>query len=82
MGDEFSIVLPETHAQKAQELMNRIRSIFLETPGIQPNNANFLLGISAGIATVSTGGCDRSELIFLADTALYYAKKEVETSLY
>jgi diguanylate cyclase (GGDEF)-like protein/putative nucleotidyltransferase with HDIG domain len=74
-GDEFSIILPVTDAQKSQKLVDRIRSMFLEMPDVQSVITQSLLGLSAGIAQFPQAAVTAQSLIFLADSALYYAKQ-------
>ncbi len=74
-GDEFSIIFPATRAQRAQRLVDRVRSSLLEMPSVQSGNAQSLLGLSAGIAQFPQAAVTAQNLMFLADSALYYAKK-------
>jgi len=50
-GDEFGIVLPNTHANGAELLAQRIQGLLEEEPGFGPNGA-FRLRASIGIATL------------------------------
>jgi diguanylate cyclase (GGDEF)-like protein len=74
-GDEFTVVLPATHAKEAARVAERIRKQFgrvkiAPVPGTQPNGT-----VSVGIAEYNKGD-DMTELINRADAAMYRAKKE------
>jgi len=74
-GDEFSIVLPATDAQKAQKVVDRIRSAYLQMDCIQPFHIQSPLGLSAGIAQFPQAAVTGQNMIYLADSALHYARK-------
>ncbi|MEK6274260.1 MAG: diguanylate cyclase [Actinomycetota bacterium] len=70
-GDEFALLLPgyaETEAvETASAIVERIAPLTLDQMGS--------VTVSAGIATFPRQAPDRSELIRLADSALYWAKE-------
>ncbi len=72
-GEEFIVLLPETKAQDAQQLAERIRQTI--------NNTNFGLPwqvtCSFGVATMPDNATDMTglDLVNLADEALYAAKE-------
>jgi len=74
-GDEFSIVLPITDAQKAQRVVDRIRAVFLEMFGVKSCHIESPLGLSAGITQFPQAAVTAQDMIYLADSALYCAKK-------
>jgi diguanylate cyclase (GGDEF)-like protein/putative nucleotidyltransferase with HDIG domain len=74
-GDEFSIVLPATDAQKAQRVVDRIRSIFLASVGTESYEEQSTLGLSAGITQFPQAAVTAHNMIYLAESALDYAKK-------
>ena len=73
-GEEFMIILPNTNAENAVKLMNRLRKDFADMPHLI-NNKTIYASFSAGVATCPDL-CEVSELIEAADKALYKAKRE------
>jgi diguanylate cyclase (GGDEF)-like protein len=71
-GDEFAVLLPRQDEQQATAVARSIveRVAALEVEGVGP------VTVSAGVATYPTHGTGRDELIRLADSALYWAKKD------
>jgi diguanylate cyclase (GGDEF)-like protein len=72
-GEEFMIIAPETTADRAQVLAERVRRVFSKS------SAELTTGpqtVSVGIAgtEVLEGRADRASLVLAADTALYLAK--------
>jgi diguanylate cyclase (GGDEF)-like protein len=76
-GEEFLVVLPEMQLVDAMRIAERIRrSVEMATI---PNEGHGLLGIvtaSFGVASASVGELTAAELIAVADTALYAAKRK------
>ncbi len=77
-GDEFLLVLPETDTEEAHAVLERMRSLFLQTlitlPG-KGGDKGIQLAFSAGVATYPTHGHNGDEVISAADGALYRAKR-------
>ncbi len=77
-GDEFLLILPETDADEAKAVLERMKHLFVQT-GITLSTRGdaeiIRLAFSAGIATYPTNGHNGDELIFSADSALYRAKR-------
>ncbi|MDD3627198.1 MAG: sensor domain-containing diguanylate cyclase [bacterium] len=73
-GEEFVIILEETNKKKAFDVGERIRH-HIEKSDFFLNNQHLKITISAGIAEFPTDTADKKELIELADSALYKAKK-------
>jgi diguanylate cyclase (GGDEF)-like protein len=71
-GDEFAVLLPRQEEQQATAVARSIveRVAALDVEGVGP------VTVSAGVATYPTHGSGRDELIRLADSALYWAKKD------
>jgi diguanylate cyclase (GGDEF)-like protein len=71
-GDEFAVLLPRQDEQQATAVARSIveRVAALDVEGVGP------VTVSAGVATYPTHGSGRDELIRLADSALYWAKKD------
>lgn len=72
-GEEFCVVLPDTDAQGAGYVAQRIRS-GVEKANLHIYDALVKVTISIGLATMKQGECTAAELIDQADTALYRAK--------
>ena len=71
-GDEFAVLLPRQDERQATAVARSIveRVAALDVEGVGP------VTVSAGVATYPTQGSGRDELIRLADSALYWAKKD------
>jgi diguanylate cyclase (GGDEF)-like protein len=71
-GDEFAVLLPRQDERQATAVARSIveRVAALDVEGVGP------VTVSAGVATYPTHGSGRDELIRLADSALYWAKKD------
>ena len=73
-GDEFAVLLPETAAEDALAVADRIR-VSIEHCEITAGNLQLNVTISAGIADLNAGEMDGPDAMFgLADQALYAAK--------
>lgn len=74
-GDEFTIVLPDTDTKKAKSVAEDIRIMVSSYPF---QNANKLpagmLTVSIGISDCPTHGKNLSDIVKIADQALYHAK--------
>jgi diguanylate cyclase (GGDEF)-like protein/PAS domain S-box-containing protein len=75
-GDEFTIILPATHAERSKVIVDRIQSKWLRTPKVQYPFLEMPLGFSAGVAQFPDNAETADGLVFLADTALYHAKRQ------
>lgn len=73
-GDEFAVILPDTHPRQAFEISERLRLGFHQI--LKSDSAAGLLSLSFGIASYPQHGKDAKELILAADRALYSAKKQ------
>jgi diguanylate cyclase (GGDEF)-like protein/PAS domain S-box-containing protein len=74
-GDEFIVILPSTNAERAKEVIERIRKKWLKRLAAQQPGKENVLGFSAGIAQFPENAETVDGLVFLTDTALYYAKR-------
>jgi len=74
-GDEFAIILVETHKSNALDTANRLVGLVEETAfeheHVLPNNT---LTISIGVASYPNDAVEKRELVTKADRALYEAK--------
>ena len=75
-GDEFCVVLPATDVQRAEKIAERIRSMFTELPEVHCASLELPLGLSAGIAQFPQAAVTAQWLVFMADSALYHAKRD------
>lgn len=76
-GDEFTVILPKEASEQAEKICEEIvRNLELEFPYKDFSSDFGKITISAGYAYYPEGGKTFSEIIDLADKALYYAKKE------
>jgi len=77
-GDEFLFILPESTSEQALIILERIRERLLKVqilPSFLAEERNFSLHFSAGVSSFPYNGDNLRELIDIADTALYHAKK-------
>lgn len=73
-GEEFCILLPETDAEEACNVADRIRAA-IEQRVMRVNEHRFSVTISGGIyAQIPDDGCNVDEMLNYADKALYLSK--------
>ena len=73
-GDEFAIVLEHCTAEQAQHIANNILERIQEIR-LDWQNTIFKISVSIGIFSILHENIDTTEIIRLADTACYRAKK-------
>ena len=73
-GEEFAIILPETTAEQAQILGERIRRAVCERVFQQASPQCCTLTLSVGVAEFPSHCSDKASLLRAADGALYEAK--------
>jgi diguanylate cyclase (GGDEF)-like protein len=73
-GEEVVIVLPETDAEGAAQLAERLCASIRRKPFGDPHVLPVRLTVSAGVAVFPTHGLSASALLAKADLALYEAK--------
>ncbi|MDD5424830.1 MAG: sensor domain-containing diguanylate cyclase [Candidatus Omnitrophica bacterium] len=75
-GEEFAVILPDTPKDSAYRIAEGLRQAIegfqFNGQNVQPNKN---LTISAGLATYPEDALDKEKLIYLADMALYEAKR-------
>jgi diguanylate cyclase (GGDEF)-like protein len=75
-GEEFAVILPETPADEAIEVAERIRRRIDERLFRPPDSTDILRAtVSIGFATYPTDAHTKKQLIEKADAALYRAKR-------
>jgi two-component system cell cycle response regulator len=76
-GEEFIVVMPDTSAEMAAGVAERLRTIIESLPFAIPQaDGPLKVTASMGIATLRPGGDTAEALLKRADTALYQAKHE------
>lgn len=74
-GEEFILILPDTTATQAQEIINRIGCSIAQIPFTSPSDSkNFNVTVSFGISESHLNGVLLEEILAKADKALYFAK--------
>jgi diguanylate cyclase (GGDEF)-like protein/putative nucleotidyltransferase with HDIG domain len=74
-GEEFSILLPETTAEQALEIAERIRRAVAEREfHVATSPEPLRATLSLGVAAYPADGLDANELVHQADLAVYRAK--------
>ena len=74
-GDEFGIVLPNTGAGRALDVLTRIQEVLGDTIVESPNKRQFQVSFSAGVTQVKKEDETFDELYRRADKALLVAKQ-------
>ena len=74
-GEEFVVLAPQTPAERALILGERLRQVISESPIPIADNLQIHITISVGIAVFPDHAQNENELISAADTALYKAKQ-------
>ena len=75
-GDEFALILPTADAERAKKIMQRARSRLQKSPMKQSPVVGNHVNFSTGIAEYPGNAESADGLIFLADAALYQAKRK------
>jgi diguanylate cyclase (GGDEF)-like protein len=74
-GEEFILILPDTTAQQAQEIINRIRKNIAQIPFTPSSTSSkFNVTVSFGISESNLKGIPLEKTLAKADQALYSAK--------
>lgn len=73
-GEEFAILMPETDAQGARVIAERIREA-IKAEVFQTELGPLKVTLSLGIATAPDHGTEKQGLVDLADQCLYFAKR-------
>jgi len=75
-GDEFVLVLPDSSIADTQERVEQIRKFLRELKTHYGEKALDTVTLSAGIVQTPENGASASELLRMADEAMYTAKQE------
>jgi len=74
-GEEFIVLAPQTPADRALILAERLRQVIAESPIPVADNLQIHITISIGVAVFPDHAQNESELVRAADAALYKAKQ-------
>jgi diguanylate cyclase (GGDEF)-like protein len=75
-GDEFAVVLPETHSEGAVQVAARVRERIAAHPFLKASDGlDIHLTASVGVATLPDVAASAEELIKAADVAMYKVKE-------
>ena len=74
-GDEFVVVMPDTSAEQAQLVAQRVVNAVLERRHELSDGSQVTVGISAGLALYPEDGRTTAQLLATADAAMYEAKR-------
>jgi diguanylate cyclase (GGDEF)-like protein len=75
-GDEFGILLPNTYAARALEVLLRMQKMVLDKPAELPNGKQLYVHFSAGITNVTIDDQSFDDIYRRADKALLSAKRK------
>lgn len=81
-GDEFVLILPETHSSKAETLMRRVQTCLDDNPLHHTGDVYLTISLSYGIASLQDKTIQTAaDLLKRADSALYAEKEQKHTRL-
>ena len=75
-GEEFILLLPETHLAGATMVAERIRLNLTAAPAEIPNAAALPVTCSFGVTAAESQTCSTEDLLVAADRAMYAAKRQ------
>ena len=73
-GEEFAVMLPETHIMQAREIAERLRLEISRCPVILEDGQALSFSASIGIATLTAWDTSLEKLLSRSDQAMYQAK--------
>lgn len=73
-GEEFAVILPNSTAEQAVIVGERICQTIRSTPFSYGKAVGAKVTVSIGVGTIVSGNTDKSELVRKADSAMYAAK--------
>lgn len=75
-GEEFTIILPKTTAREGFRLAENLRETIANKVFISPDEIEFRITVSIGVAELGKHAHNKTDLIAAADRGLYNSKKE------
>ncbi len=75
-GDEFIVLMPETNKRSARIVAKKLREAIKEHIFLTENGINHRLTASFGVATYPRDTKDKTDLLHLADNAMYKVKNK------
>jgi len=74
-GDEFVVVMPDTPADRAEQVARRVVGGVLQQQHELTDRSLVTVGVSAGLSFYPTDGRNSAQLLQAADAAMYEAKR-------
>jgi diguanylate cyclase (GGDEF)-like protein len=74
-GDEFVVVMPDTPADRAEQVARRVVGGVLQQQHELTDRSHVTVGVSAGLALYPSDGRNSAQLLQAADAAMYEAKR-------
>jgi diguanylate cyclase (GGDEF)-like protein len=74
-GDEFALILPDTHSEGAAMVGERIKEKIAVHPFLQKDRLDIKLTVSVGVATLPDVASTAEQLVRAADEAMYWVKE-------
>lgn len=81
-GDEFVIVLPQTHPGAAKQIAERMRKSIEQNTFLKKEGYALKLTASFGVASFPESAKSKDDLIRLADDAMYRVKYQTRNAVY
>jgi diguanylate cyclase (GGDEF)-like protein len=80
-GDEFVVLLPQTSKENACSVARRLHRLIRETTWLKEDGLNVRITASVGVASYPGDSSTKSELLHLADEAMYLIKNTTRDSV-
>ncbi len=81
-GDEFVMVLPQTHPRSASQIAERVRRAIERNTFLKRDGYSFRITASFGVASYPESAKSKEELLKLADDAMYRVKNQTRNGVY
>lgn len=80
-GDEFVIIMPQTSKTQAHLAAEKLRTTINEHMFLKDDGLNLKITASFGVACIPDDARDTSELIYMADKAMYRVKNSTKNAV-